>query len=179
MRLFFAINFSEETKSNLASLRDELRVKSARGNFSAAENMHLTLAFLGECNAKQSAAAKAVIDLLNIEEMNIYVDRLGCFRRNDGDIWWAGIADNARLFAMQHDLTEKLISARFQMENRKYNPHITLARKVVTKEQPRQVEPFGETIRSVELMKSERLQGKLTYTIVHMKKIGYSAKNIG
>jgi len=169
MRLFFAINFSEETKSRLASLRDELQAKSARGNFSATENIHLTLAFLGECNAKQLTAAKAVLDSLNIEEMNIYFDCIGCFRRNEGDIWWAGIAENAGLFALQHDLTEKLLSAQFKLENRKYSPHVTLARKVVTKYQPRQVEPFGETIRSVELMKSERVQGKLTYTIVNYK----------
>ena len=167
MRLFFAINFSEETKSRLAALRDELRAKSSRGNFSATENMHLTLAFLGECNARQLAAAKAALDSLKIEEINIQVERLGCFRRDGGDIWWAGIAKNAALLALQQNLAEKLKSAGFKPEDRKYNPHITLARKAVTEAQPRQVGPFGETVRSVELMKSERVQGKLVYTVVH------------
>jgi len=168
MRLFFAINFSGETKSQLAALRDELRAKSVRGNFSAAENIHLTLAFLGECNAKQLAAAKASTDSLKIEEMNIRIDRLGCFRRDGGDTWWAGIAENEALLALQRNLTENLTSAGFRLESRKYSPHITLARQVLTEIQPWQIEPFGETVRSVELMKSERVQGKPTYTAIHI-----------
>ena len=169
MRLFFAVNFSEETKSRLAGIRDELRAKSVRGNFSATENLHLTLTFLGECNAKQLAAAKAALDSLKIEEMNIRFDRIGCFQRDGGDIWWAGIAENRVLLALQQDLTKNLISAGFRLEKRKYSPHITLARKASVEVQPRQIEPFGETVCSIELMKSERVQGKLTYTVIHNK----------
>ena len=167
MRLFFAINFSEETQSQLAALRDELRAKSVRGNFSATENIHLTLVFLGECDAKQLSAAKAAADSLRIEEMNIRIDRLGRFRRDGGDTWWAGIAENDALLTLQRNLTKNLTSAGFRLESRKYSPHITLARKVLTEVQPSQVEPFGETVRSVQLMKSERVQGKLTYAAIH------------
>ena len=170
MRLFIAINFSNETKSTLTGLRDELRLKSSRGNFSTTENLHLTLAFLGECDAKQLTAAKAVLDSLTIEQMEIYIDRIGRFRRDSGDIWWTGIAENKTLFALQKDLSDKLISAGFRLESRKYSPHITLAREVVTDIQPWQIEPFSETVRSVELMKSERLNEKLTYTAIHTRK---------
>jgi len=58
MRLFIAQNFTPETKSRLLTLRDDLRAQSTRGNFSLPENLHLTLAFLGECDAQQTAAAK-------------------------------------------------------------------------------------------------------------------------
>jgi hypothetical protein len=32
---------------------------------------------------------------------------------------------------------------------------------------PQQIEPFGETVASIELMKSERINGKLTYTSIY------------
>ena len=172
MRLFFAINFSDIIKSKLAALRDELRVNSVQGNFSVTENLHLTLAFLGECDIRQLSDAKAVLDSLIIETMDVCVDRIGRFKRDDGDIWWAGIADNKNLFSLQQDLADKLIYAGFKLENRKYIPHITFARKVVTDIQPWKTAVFGDTVRSVELMKSERMQGKLVYTKMYGKNIG-------
>ncbi|MDR1765790.1 MAG: hypothetical protein LBR77_06840 [Lachnospiraceae bacterium] len=48
------------------ALRDELRGKSERGYFSAPENLHLTLAFLGECDGTQIAAAKTVVAETNL-----------------------------------------------------------------------------------------------------------------
>ena len=50
MRLFIAINFNTETCTQLLALRDELRIESQRGSFTAPENLHLTLVFLGECD---------------------------------------------------------------------------------------------------------------------------------
>ena len=174
MRLFYAINFSDAMKSKLSILRDELREKSVRRNFTATENLHLTLAFLGECDVKQLTAAKAVLDSLLIETMEICVDRIGRFKRDGGDIWWVGVAENEALSAVQKDLTDKLIIAGFRLENRKYSPHITLAREVVTDVQPWRIGPFGEAVCSAELMKSERIQGKLVYTAVHRKSTGGS-----
>ncbi|MDR0434023.1 MAG: hypothetical protein LBH21_03030 [Gracilibacteraceae bacterium] len=51
----------------LLALRDELRGKSERGRFSAPENLHLTLTFLGECDGKQIAAAKSDIAAFRLE----------------------------------------------------------------------------------------------------------------
>jgi len=53
MRLFIAINFSSETKKQLMALCDELRKTSIQGRFSLQENLHLTLAFIGEYSSKQ------------------------------------------------------------------------------------------------------------------------------
>jgi 2'-5' RNA ligase len=48
MRLFITINFNDDTRSRLLALRDELRGKSKHGRFTLPENLHLTLAFIGE-----------------------------------------------------------------------------------------------------------------------------------
>jgi len=167
MRLFIAINFNTDTCSRLISLRDELSSRSERDNFSLPENLHLTLVFLGECDTKQTAAAKAVMNEIKFEPFDITVDRIGRFRRDGGDIWWAGVCGNKPLLALQRRLTDKLISEGFNLEKREYKPHITLGREVVTDTMPWQIEPFGETVYKIDLMKSERVNGKLTYTSIH------------
>ena len=167
MRLFIAINFSEEIRARLVFLRDHLRSRSMCGNFTSADNLHLTLAFLGECDAKQTSAAKAAMDAIGFEPFALNIERIGRFKREVGDIWWAGVQENKSLSTLHSNLTDKLITAGFTLEKRKYNPHITLGRKVETDAAPWQVTPFGETVTSIELMKSERPSGKLTYTAIY------------
>jgi len=169
MRLFISINFNNDTRSRLIVIRDELRSRSERGKFSLPENLHLTLAFLGECNARQTAAAKAAIDAVGFEPFDLTIERVGCFRRDGGDIWWAGIKGSKPILDLQRELTDKLIGAGFLLEKREYKPHITLGREVVTDVVPWQIEPFGETVANIELMKSERINGKLTYTAIYTK----------
>jgi len=169
MRLFIAINFNADTKSKLQALCDDLRMASGRGRYSLPENLHLTLAFLGECDAKQTAATKSAIDEVDFDPFYLQIDRIGRFKRSGGDIWWAGVRENKALADLYKDLTPRLRERGFGSEERKFNPHITLGREVVTKAQPRQVEPFGETVSRIDLMKSERIHGKLTYTSIHRR----------
>jgi 2'-5' RNA ligase len=200
MRLFIAINFNNDTRSRLIALRDELHANSVSGNFSAPENLHLTLAFLGECDAGQTAAVKTIMDGVAFKPFPVAVERVGRFKRDGGDIWWAGLCGSARLLELQRELTQKLLKAGFELDARKYSPHITLGREVVlapeavggqragspdTVSEPGRgagspgiigvsgqggkITPFGETVSRIDLMKSERIGGKLTYTPIHSK----------
>jgi 2'-5' RNA ligase len=167
MRLFIAINFSTETREKLIALREELRTRSRRGNFSRDENLHLTLVFLGECGARQAADAKAAMDAVTYEPFDVAIERVGRFKRDGGDIWWAGLREVAPLPGLQRGLAERLRQAGFVIESRKYSPHITLGREVMADYAPHQIEPFGETVGAIDLMKSEHIGGKLTYTAIH------------
>ena len=169
MRLFIAINFNNDTRSQLLALCDELREKSKRGRYSLSENLHLTLAFLGECDSKQTSAVKSLLDAVSFEPFDVAVDCIGRFKRNSGDIWWAGLRESRPLIALQGSLSEKLIAAGFTLEKRRYSPHITLGREVKTDAIPRSIIPFGETVSKIDLMKSERITGKLTYTAIYSK----------
>ena len=167
MRLFIAINFNDATRAGLIALRDELQKKAAGGRFSAPENIHLTLVFLGECDARQTMGAKAAMDAVIFEPFTVTIDRVGRFKRDGGAIWWAGVRENKQLLNLYDSLTDKLTAAGFELEKRKYSPHVTLAREVVTNEQPREIEPFSQAVSTIELMKSEHIRGKLTYTAIH------------
>jgi len=170
MRLFVAINFSPETRSGLLALRDELRSRSEAGNFTVPENIHLTLVFLGECDIKEVGVIQSAMDAVNLAEFQLNIDRLGRFKRPDGDIWWAGVQESKPLMQLQKDISIKLGDAGFAQEKRKYSPHITLARRVASAATPWPITPFGETVSSIELMISERINGKLTYSAMYSKK---------
>lgn len=169
MRLFIAINFNSKTRKELLALCDELRKTSNRGRFSLPENLHLTLVFLGKCNAKQTAAAKTIMDGVTFAPFDLKIDSIGRFKRNGGDLWWAGVRENSALLDLHQKLSDGLKSNGFQCEERKYSPHITLGREIATKIQPWQIEPFGEMVSQIYLMKSERIAGKLAYTAIHVK----------
>ena len=57
MRLFLAIQFDEPTVRALTEFQEKLRAFGMRGRFASPENLHLTLAFIGEY-----AAPDAVMD---------------------------------------------------------------------------------------------------------------------
>jgi len=170
MRLFIAINLNDATKDSLVGLRDELKSSSERGSFTFRENLHITLAFLGECDARQAAAAKAAMDSLSFKPFDVRIERIGRFAAEQGEAtWWAGVGVGEALSALNLDLADRLDAAGFLVDKRKFSPHITLGRRVVTDAAARRVAPFGETVRKIDLMKSERIDGKLTYTAIHHK----------
>jgi 2'-5' RNA ligase len=165
MRLFIAINFNSDIKSGLVALRDALRSRSERGNFTRDENLHITLAFIGEVNPKKADKIKAIMDTVTFAPFAATVERLGTFSR--GTLWWAGLREDKPLMDLQREIEHKLALCGFEMDGRKYSPHITLGREVMTDAKPWKIEPFGETAGGIDLMMSERIGGKLMYTAIY------------
>jgi 2'-5' RNA ligase len=167
VRLFIAINFTEYTRRQLAALRDELRSKARGGNYSRDENLHLTLAFIGEVSSQKLDAIKAVLDTVTFEPFEAMIDKLGTFSR--GTLWWAGVRKDKCLLDLQREVKRKLALCGIEMDGRDYHPHITLGREIVADAAPWKIEPFGETVNSIDMMKSERIDGKLTYTAIYRR----------
>lgn len=170
MRLFIAINFNEKVKLRLAELSNGLRAGSTKGRFVPPENLHLTLVFLGECDEKQALDAKSAMDAVEFKAFKINIDNIGRFKRRGGDIWWAGIRSNKELTRVYEKLTKNLTESGFQIEKRKFSPHITLGREIITNISPHTIEEFGQQIDKIELMKSERIAGKIVYTTIYENK---------
>jgi 2'-5' RNA ligase len=100
----------------------------------------------------------------------ITLDNVGRFERDGGNIWWVSVKHPPKaLLTLQYDLTDKLTAVGFKLDKRKYTPHITLGREVVTDTEPWEIKPFGQTVAKIDLMKSEHVKGKLTYTAIHSK----------
>jgi len=169
MRLFVAINFDEETRARLLQFQASLRQASANGNFTRPENLHLTLVFLGETPPARVREIQRVMDCAPSESFSLQFEGMGKF----GDTWWVGIRQNPALIGLYNHLAQGLKAAGFAIESRPFNPHLTLAREViltpgVSLEKP---EPFATQVTAMQLMKSERIGGKLTYTSIYEKQL--------
>ena len=164
--MFIAITFPAEIKVAIADVRNTLKESAFRGNFTYDENLHLTLVFLGECDEKQVEAVKTVMNDVHVPEVTLKLDRVGCFRRDGGETWWIGIEENKLLSGLQANLSNRFIQKGFVIESRKYLPHVTIGREIRLQANfvPPKVLKLSFKVTSMELMKSERMNGKLKYT---------------
>ena len=160
MRLFVAIRFSPAVRAVLLHAMDALR-RQGQGTFTRPENLHLTLAFLGE--AESAAPAQAALEAACTGgAVSLTVGGLGHF----DDIWWAGVRENARLEALALGVQDALRQAGYPVERRPWRPHITLVRRWRGPEPRLTVPDTAMQAERVSLMRSERVEGKLVYTEV-------------
>ncbi|MDP4118591.1 MAG: RNA 2',3'-cyclic phosphodiesterase [Bacillota bacterium] len=169
MRLFIAINFDDNIKKVLAEKIKELKNIAEKGTFTDTANLHLTLAFLGEVNTPFDA--QMAIEKTEASRFIITLGESGKFYRDDGDIYWVGIKKNEQLNNLQKDLSNNLKNLGFKLEDRKFTPHITLARRVICSEKLSAMPEVSMTADKISLMKSERINGKLIYTEIYNKKL--------
>ncbi len=167
MRLFLAINFDPQTKERILVVQRRLK-ELGRGSFSHPDNLHLTLAFLGEVAPGRVSAIREAMDGLTVPAMRLTFSHAGRFRREGGDIWWLGLEPNQPLARLQKELSGSLRGKGFALENRPFSPHITLARQVTLQQNidPDSLleAPFTAKADTVSLMLSERIGSRLTYT---------------
>ncbi len=165
MRLFVSVNFPSETVDFLYDKVVKLKKESLAMNPSRRENLHLTLAFIGETQGVEKA--KKALSEIYFEPFEIMISGLGKFSHDGGDIYWAGLdkkGDYRKLEALALEVQSKLRSAGFEIEKRKFSPHITLGREVMLQREPSFSVPSHKvSVFRISLMKSERINGKLTY----------------
>ena len=97
------------------------------GNYVPAQNLHVTLAFIGEYG--DPAAVKEVIGRVPLPEFRLSLSEAGNF----GNILWAGIKGNQKLKTYVKELRSALAAAGIPCDKEKFVPHITLIRKVSAK----------------------------------------------
>jgi len=173
MRLFVAINFTEEILNSLGNVMESLKENTLRGRMTRRENLHLTLVFLGKIAPGRIAEIKNVMNKVNVKSFLLKLSGFGWFKRSSGNICWVGVEKNKALDELYKQLSDGFIKSGFEVEDREYKPHITLSRDTVLRDDFDKQE-FARTIPNMEmmvdkisLMKSEQIQGKLTYTEIY------------
>ncbi|NLP31304.1 MAG: RNA 2',3'-cyclic phosphodiesterase [Clostridiales bacterium] len=175
IRLFIAINFKEEVKDTLLDIQKQLKGYAEKGNFTRRENLHLTVVFIGE--TMNLEAVKNAMDKVSVDPFNITISGLGKFRRRGGDIYWLGIDKSDKLNNLYNQISSELYNLGFDIEKREYKPHLTLGREVILQRNFNEIEfnenlsPITMDISRISLMKSERINGKLTYTEIYFKEL--------
>ncbi|MBE6042221.1 MAG: RNA 2',3'-cyclic phosphodiesterase [Clostridiales bacterium] len=164
MRLFIAINLNEEMKESLMDIQDTLRTYGIRGKETVPDNMHLTLAFVGEYDDPEQV--KSVVDSIEIRPFEIKLRGIGTFR----DLWWIGIENSTPLMAISRRLRRGLAEADIPFDRKKFSPHITIIRRAngrlseVPEEEISSSFGAGMTVDHISLMRSDRGKQGMIYT---------------
>lgn len=175
MRLFTAITFNETVKQNLNNTISLLKQSSTAGSFTPTDNLHITLVFIGETMEFETItdAMERAVRKAKGNPFELSLEGLGKFRRKEGDIYWIGVKKNEYLWRLQKYLRDELKECGFVLEDREYQPHVTLGRKIRIKKESNLTNLEGTfltmtfDVSAISLMKSEHLQGKLSYTQVY------------
>lgn len=164
MRLFIAIEFDEEILQALTKLQLEWKVLGVRGNVTPVENLHLTLAFIGEYG--NPTAVLEAMNSVPFIPFSIQLNGIGSFR----DLYWVGLSKNDVLANYVRRLRRALAEHGIPYDRKRFSPHITLVRRA---EFNRSIEellknpPVGEMeVKCVSLMSSTRGKSGMIYTKV-------------
>lgn len=161
MRIFIAIRFTEAFKSSILDAQDGLKEYGVKGNYTQPENLHLTLAFIGETERVEEI--KAAVDAVKFEPFVIRTGKMGCFNGRSRVVW-LGIEGEDKVKAIAQQLRRNLDQRGIDYAKGKFSPHITLVRQ--PSEMPLDVEVESEsmTVSEISVMNSERINGRLVYT---------------
>lgn len=125
MRLFIAIELPDELKVELARLRDSL----SGARWVPVEQIHLTLAFLGEVDQATTAKLTAQLAVIQTDAFRLSLAGIGCFpdlRRPR--VLWIGVKAEPKLLKLAEIIQQTVLAAGISLEERPFSPHITLAR---------------------------------------------------
>lgn len=125
MRLFIAIELPDNLKTALSRLR--WGIPGAR--WVPMEQLHLTLAFLGEVEETTAGELGEALALIQISPFRLCFSGTGCFpNRHRPRILWAGVEPHQRLTHLAAKVHEAVLACGIPQEDRPFSPHITLAR---------------------------------------------------
>ncbi len=158
MRLFISINLPENMQRVLSNIQKDLYTQGIRGKYSPPENLHLTLAFIGEY-----PDAQRVMDALNsfaFYPFTLALDGMGRFK----DLWWVGLEESAALTALSRRVRRALAENGIPFDRKRFTPHITLIRKASGAWPEIQMEKSTMTVQRISLMQSTRGRSGMIYT---------------
>jgi 2'-5' RNA ligase len=130
VRLFVAIEIPEEIRLVLAAFLKELRGIAPQPKWVRAENLHVTLKFLGETEPSKLGAIERVLAAIR-SPLPVSLEFLGLGFFPNGRrprVFWLGIKASANLKMLAGEIDHTLHQIGFPLEDLPFTPHLTLAR---------------------------------------------------
>lgn len=135
MRLFVALEIPASVRESLGALITELRETASRVSdkhprWVRAENLHVTLKFIGEVTLDKSQGIRAALTSIRSDSpVEMKFGGLGFFPNDkQPKVFWAGIRATGNLATLAADIDAALSAQGVGRETREFAPHLTLAR---------------------------------------------------
>lgn len=125
-RLFFALWPDKVIRKELVLLQRS--ISHYHGKPVAAQNLHITLAFIGTVDSVMKECVQARARRISLEPFSMTMTKLGYFRRSK--VMWLGPPDcPSPLKSLVQRLNSELEVCGYRSDKRFFSPHITLFRK--------------------------------------------------
>ena len=161
MRLFIAIPLSEKMKQSVADAQGAFQFRGVRGNYTPEENLHVTLAFIGEYGDPN--AVLDALEEISFTPFKIKMGGVGCF----DDLWWVGLEENEALQNLAMKVRRTLSDAGIPFDRKRFKAHVTILRQAVFtrgREINVWVDPTEMEVNHISLMCSTRGKHGMIYT---------------
>lgn len=166
MRLFIAICFDDNMMDALSEIQDDLRRCGVKGNYTPRENLHMTLAFIGEYDDPEQ-----VVEVMQKELLRSFSVKLSGYRPFK-DMFFADFEENDDLRDYVKRLRQALLDEEIPFDRKKFLPHVTLIRRADCTKGKAFLPEFQDSesmrVNGISLMKSEQGRHGMVYT-----EIGY------
>ncbi|HYE51785.1 MAG TPA: RNA 2',3'-cyclic phosphodiesterase [Azospirillaceae bacterium] len=125
IRLFVGLPLPETVRDRLKSLGGG--IQGAR--WVPPENFHVTLRFVGEVDEGTAQDIDEALDLVVAQPFALTLDGLGTFGKGHmARTLWAGVEASEPLRHLRDKVESAVVRAGLPAEERKFSPHVTLAR---------------------------------------------------
>ena len=131
LRTFIAIPFPEAIQDRVDALLSDLRKMDAAVRWVSAQNLHLTLKFLGDVEEGRLSDLFVGIRKATeiIEPFRITLTGLGVFPNiRRPRVLWIGLEIPEAMKKLYNNMEEELSRLHFPKETRKFSPHLTIGR---------------------------------------------------
>ncbi|MDQ7819566.1 MAG: RNA 2',3'-cyclic phosphodiesterase [Armatimonadota bacterium] len=165
-RIFIAVELDPALHDAVVAAQRALEDAGARIRWVKPASLHFTLRFLGEITPAQVALAKIATReaARGVAPFAITLRRLGAFPSlQRPQVVWVGVEDGAEhLDALARRLDERLARYHFPPEDRRFRPHLTLAR-------VRDARQWGDVVRALTRYRDVEIGTQTVRTICVME----------
>lgn len=158
IRAFIAIELPPEIIKKIAEIQDRFKALNLDATWVKPSNIHLTLKFLGNINPQLLSKVKEVIveSLPPVPEFSISLGTVGVFPNiKQPRVLWIGVEEtHQQLILLKSNIDKGLEPLGFEIDRKKFSPHLTLGRIKSAKGKSR----LREMIQSFEKMDAEAIK---------------------
>ena len=123
LRLFAALALPEDVAARLGAMRRGV----AGARCSPRENLHITLCFYGDVDARAAEELDSELAAIAAAPFALALKGAGFFGKADPHALHVGVAQNAHLCALSSACERAARRVGVKTDRRKYTPHVTLA----------------------------------------------------
>lgn len=165
LRVFFALWPDDGVRQQILNLFANIPVDGTQGQLITPANIHLTLHFIGNISFAESDCLKRQAAKVNSECFQLGIDRHGFFSKPK--VFWLGCEQAPQaLFDLQTRLGRVLLPCGFVPEERPFNPHVSIARKLAQAPLPIVFAPIQWKLDRFVLVESRSIADGVQYRVI-------------